>query len=329
MKKMQKVIQCELCPKYCVLREYERGFCRVRINIEGKLYLLTYGLPCAAHVDPIEKKPIFHMLPASKSFSIATVGCCLDCRFCQNWEISQGKPEFARTYNMPPEKVIKLAKKYSCRSISFTYTEPTVFYEYMYDTAKLAKAQGLKTVFVTCGYINEKPARELSKVIDAANIDLKGYSEKYYKEVCAGELKPVLKCIEIMKNLGVLVEITNLIVPTLNDDLKMIERMCKFVAENYGKDTPLHFSAFYPAYKLKNLPRTSPKILKDAYDIARSFGLYYVYTGNVRIGKGTENTFCPKCSEMLIERYGYVVASYKIKDGKCPSCNTKIYGIWK
>ena len=319
-------VQCELCPRMCILSPGQRGECRARENIDGELTTLVYGNPCAVHVDPIEKKPLFHVLPGSPIFSIATAGCNLHCRFCQNWEISQRPPEETNNYDLPPEKVVAGALNKNCLSIAYTYSEPIIFYEYMYDTSVLAHKKGLKNVMVTAGYINEGPLRELCPVIDVANVDLKGDAE-YYREVVRGTLPPVLRTLEVMKEMGVWVEITNLIVPTLNDRPDQIKWLAGWVHDHLGPDTPIHFSRFHPMYKLRNLPPTPVETLKLARKIALDKGLRYVYTGNVP-GLPGETTFCPDCGKKVIGRIGYRILENNLKNGKCGSCGHAIPGIW-
>ncbi len=323
---MSKTVQCELCPNGCVLDEGQHSRCRARMNKGGVLYSLVYGKPCAVHVDPIEKKPFSHFLPGTTAFSIATAGCVLSCKFCQNWQISQARPEDTDTYDLPPDEVVRKAMFYECRSISYTYTEPTVFYEYMYDTAVIAKKYGIKNTMHSCGYINEKPLRKLSKYMNAANIDLKGFTEDFYKRICNGSLKPVLNSLVVLKQEGVWLEITNLVLPTLNDDMKTIREMCKWIKKNLGVDTPIHFSRFYPHYKLDNLPPTPLETITEARKTAMDVGLKYVYIGNIR--HEGENTYCPKCKKMLIEREGYFVKQNNIASGKCKFCSTSIAGVW-
>jgi pyruvate formate lyase activating enzyme len=323
---MSKTVQCELCPNGCVLDEGQHSKCRARMNKGGVLYSLVYGKPCAVHVDPIEKKPFSHFLPGTTAFSIATAGCVLSCKFCQNWQISQARPEDTDTYDLPPDEVVRKAMFYECRSISYTYTEPTVFYEYMYDTAVIAKKYDIKNTMHSCGYINEKPLRKLSKYMNAANIDLKGFTEDFYNRICNGSLKPVLNSLVVLKQEGVWLEITNLVLPTLNDDMKTIREMCKWIKKNLGVDTPIHFSRFYPQYKLDNLPPTPLETITEARKTAMDVGLKYVYIGNIR-NEG-ENTYCPKCKKMLIEREGYFVKQNNIASGKCKFCSTSIAGVW-
>ncbi len=320
-------IRCELCPEECLLENYQVGACRVRINRDDRLFSLVYGKPCALHVDPIEKKPIFHMLPGTTAFSLATAGCNLKCRFCQNWEISQAPPEKTRNSDLPPEEVVELALRKGCRSIAYTYSEPVVFFEYMLDTAKIARRRGLRNIWVTGAYINPDPLRELAPWIDAANIDLKGFTDDYYRKVCGGRLRPVLDAIELSVKLGVMVEITNLIVPTLNDDPGLIGEMCAWIGRSLGPDVPLHFSRFHPQYRLQKLPPTPLETMWKAHDRARESGLHYVYTGNVPYDERS-NTFCPACRRQLVTRVGFFVTRNHIREGSCPFCGTSIAGIW-
>ncbi len=324
---MSNDVQCLLCPFKCTLKPDERGICQVRMNMDGKLISLVYARPATIHVDPIEKKPIFHLYPGSGAFSLATFGCNLGCKFCQNWQLSQTRPEDGTNYYAPPAEIVKLAKQKNCSSIAYTYSEPIVYYEYTYDTSVLAKQKGIKNIMVTAGFINEKPMRKLAKVIDAANVDLKGFTENYYRNVCHGALKPVLKTLEICVEENVILEITNLIVTTLNDDMKMIKKMAKWIRKNLGPQIPLHFSKFTPMYKLKNLPPTPVKTLINARKTALDEGMHYVYIGNVYVKDG-ETTFCPNCGKKLVERYGYTIRSNKMKSNNCPYCGEKIYGLW-
>ena len=323
----EQTVQCELCPRRCLLMDGMRGFCRVRQAEGGKLYSLVYGNPCTYHIDPIEKKPLYHMLPASSIFSIATAGCNLRCKFCQNWTISQRPPEETDNIQMSPQEVVEQALKNKCTSIAYTYSEPIIFYEYMLDTAKLAKERGLKNVMVTAGYINEEPLRQLCKYIDAANVDLKGFNPKYLRQVCAQELGPLLEALKIFKEEGVWLEITNLIIPTLNDDMETIKEMCIWIRDNLGAETPLHFSRFTPMYKLKNLYLTPISTLEQAKEVAEKVGLKYVYIGNVP-GHPAENTYCPDCGNLLIERIGYTIKQNNIVAGICKFCGRSIPGRW-
>ena len=322
-------VQCELCPKMCIIGPGQSGECRVRINIDGVLRTVVYGFPCSlSPYDPVEKKPLFHFLPGTRILSIATVGCNLHCLNCQNWDISQRNPEDSTAGFLPPEKLVKLAKKHRYLSIAYTYSEPIIFYEYTYDTAKLARADGIRNVLVTAGYINKEPWKRLLEVVDAANIDLKGITNDFYVRICSGTLKPVQDALIIAKASGILVEVTNLVIPTLNDKPEQIRELARWVKENLGSETPLHFSGFYPQYKMQHLPSTSLKRLEMAREIAVSEGLYYVYIGNVRSKEG-ENTYCPDCKSLLIERIGYTILQNRLKDGCCPDCGREIYGVWK
>ncbi len=323
---MGKKVKCYLCPTECVIDEYQVGGCRTRINKGGVLYSLVYGKPCSVAIDPIEKKPFFHFLPGTTAFSIATAGCVLSCKFCQNWQISQAKPEETDYRDLPPDEVVRNAMFYNCRTITYTYTEPTVFYEYMYDTAQIAKKFNIKNTMHTCGYINEKPLRKLSKYMDAADVDLKAFTEDFYSRICGGRLKPVLDSLVVLRDEGVWLEITNLVIPTLNDDMKKIKEMCQWIVKNLGTDVPLHLSRFFPQYKLKDLPPASLETLENARAVALDAGLKYVYVGNIR--SDAENTYCPKCKKLLIERVGYFVKQNNMPDGKCRFCGTAIAGIW-
>ena len=322
-----KAVKCNLCPRKCVIPNGYSGKCRTRVNIDGILRTIVYGKPVAVHVDPIEKKPLFHFFPKSKVFSIATAGCNLNCIFCQNWEISQAKPEETRYMNLSPEQVVTEALSSGSKSIAYTYTEPTIFFEYMRDTAKLAKEKGLKNVYITCGYIEEKPLRELCKYIDAANVDLKGFSEKFYEEYTGGKLKPVLRTFKILKEEGVWTELTNLIIPGANDTPQDISNLCEWVVTEIGTEIPVHFSRFFPNFKILDRPPTPLSTLNMAIDIARSFGIKYIYAGNVA-GNKYESTYCHSCGKKIIERRGYLISEINNKNGKCEFCGTKIPGRW-
>ncbi|MBU1322082.1 MAG: AmmeMemoRadiSam system radical SAM enzyme [Nanoarchaeota archaeon] len=321
-----KVVKCELCPWMCIIKPDKIGMCRVRKNMAGKLYSLIYARPCAVHVDPIEKKPFYHFMPGAKAFSIATIGCNFFCEFCQNWQISKADANNIDNQfeELKPEQVIKVCKENNCQIISYTYTEPTIFYEYMLDIAKQAKKQGIKNTIVSNGYINEAPLRELCKVLDSANIDLKAFTNDFYQKVCKGKLEPVLKTLKILKQEGVWLEITNLIVPGQNDDFEKIEEMCKWIAKELGKDVPIHFSRFHPDYKMTDAKPTSVETLEKAKEIAEKY-LDYVYLGNVG---GETNTFCPKCRETVIKRSVFHASQNRIKRGKCPDCKQNIAGVW-
>ncbi len=322
------LVRCELCPRKCLIPLGKRGYCKVRENRGGRLYTMVCDLPCAVHADPIEKKPLFHVLPGTKSFSIATAGCNLGCRFCQNWTISQYPPEQTNNYYLPPKDVVEMAKRSNCPSIAYTYTEPTVFYEYMLETARLAKESGIMNVMHSAGYINEEPLREICKYLDAANIDLKAFTERFYGELCDATLEPVLNTLKILKEEGVHTEITNLIIPTKNDSPEEIKKMCKWIVKNLGKEVPIHFSRFSPQYRMRNLSPTPVKTLEMAEKIAREEGLRYVYIGNVPGHRG-ENTYCPNCNRLLIQRMGFHVLGNHVVEGGCKYCKAKISGVWK
>ncbi|MCD4701493.1 MAG: AmmeMemoRadiSam system radical SAM enzyme [Candidatus Aegiribacteria sp.] len=324
---MSNSVQCVLCPHLCILAPGERGRCSVRLNIDGELISLVYGRPVAVHIDPVEKKPLFHFMPGIDVFSIATAGCNLKCEFCQNWEISQAAPEDVTPYDMPPEAVVENALAYGCAAIAYTYTEPVVYFEYTKDCARLARDAGIKNILVTAGYINRGPLSELAEYIDAANVDLKSMSDTYYRNICGGTLQPVLDTIIHLKESGIWVEITNLIVPTLNDDPDEIDILARWVLEHTGSDTPLHFSRFFPMYRLTDLPPTSVDTLQGARERAKDTGLNYVYVGNAVTPEGII-TKCPGCGETLIARHGYMITENNILNGNCGNCSTPIAGVW-
>ena len=322
-------VQCVLCQRKCILKQGQRGVCTVRVNRDGMLYTLGYGNPVAVHIDPIEKKPFFHVLPGTSAFSIAVAGCNMRCLFCQNWQISQSKPDEVTAYDMPAGEVVRQAGEAGCPFIVYTYTEPTVFYEYMLDISKLARSRGLMNGMHTCGYINPVPLKELLKYMDAVNVDLKGFNENFYRKMgMMAELKPVLDTIKTIKEEGVWLELTNLVIPGWNDDPAEIRRMCIWIKENLGDDVPIHFTRFMPSFRLQNLPPTPLKKLEEAHGIAKDVGLKYVYIGNVP-GRPEENTYCPACGKIVVARIGYEVLKNNIKDSRCPFCGFKIAGIWE
>ena len=321
-------IRCEICPKECEIADLERGYCGNKENRKGTYYSLVYGESCAAHIDPIEKKPLFHYLPSTKAFSIAAVGCNFECKFCQNWRIAQYRPEQVESFYLPPKEVVSLAKRKGCPTIAYTYTEPVVFYEYMYDTAKLAKSEGIGSVMISNGFINEEPLIELCKQLGGVKIDLKAFTEKFYKDYCSGELKPVLDTLKTLKKVGIWYEIVVLLIPTLNDSEGEIREMCQWIKAELGVQVPVHFSRFHPMYKIKNLPSTPVKTLETARKVAREVGLHYVYLGNVPGNEG-ESTYCPGCGEVVIRRIGYHIIKNAIKGGKCPKCGHVIPGVWE
>jgi len=320
--------KCLICPNECVIKEGETGTCHNRINHEGKIYSIAYGNPCAVNIDPIEKKPLNHFLPGSEAFSIGTAGCNLACMNCQNWTISQTSPKDTRNYDLMPDKLIAQTIASNCQSIAYTYSEPISFYEYTLDSAKLARQQGIKNVLVTAGYINEEPLRNFLKYIDAARVDLKSFSNDIYLKLSAGTLQPVLNTLKIVAELGVWLEIVNLVVPGWTDDLDMIKRMCNWLAINGLANYPLHFDRFHPEYKLTQLSATPIGVLSKAREIAIAEGIKYVYVGNVP-GLEAQNTYCPKCHELIIERRGFTVLQKNLVKGGCKKCGEKIPGVWE
>ena len=320
--------KCLICPNECVIKEGEAGLCHNRINHEGKLYSIAYGNPCAVNIDPIEKKPFNHFLPGSKAFSIGTAGCNLACMNCQNWTISQTSPKETRNYDLMPDVLIGEAISNHCQSIAYTYSEPISFYEYTFDSAKLARQQGIKNVLVTAGYINEEPLRNLCKYIDAARVDLKSFSNDIYLKLSAGSLQPVLNTLKILAESGVWLEIVNLVVPGWTDDLDMIKRMCNWIVKNGLGNYPIHFDRFHPEYKLTQLSSTPIGILSRAREIALSEGIKFVYVGNVP-GLESQNTFCPKCHDLIIERRGFSILQNNLAKGCCTKCGEKIPGVWE
>ena len=322
-----KKIKCVLCPRECQVADIERGYCGGRENQGGTYYSLVYGKPCSINIDPIEKKPLFHFRPGTTAFSLATAGCNMECKFCQNWDISQMRPEQVKSVDLPPAMVVKACKENSTKTIAFTYTEPVISEEYVVDTAIEGNKQGISTVIISNGYIQKKPLDEVCKLVPAIKIDLKGFTEKFYKETCSGELKPVLdSLIEIKKN-GVWLELVVLIVPGLNDSTDEAEKMTKWIRSNLGSSVPIHFTRFHPMYKIKNLPSTPVATLEKCREIGMKNGLDFVYIGNVP-GHEAEHTYCPKCKKKIIERYGYTVTTSGLKNGTCGYCKEKIPGVW-
>jgi pyruvate formate lyase activating enzyme len=320
------MVHCQLCPHQCVLAEADRGPCRARAVKGGRLYTLVYGNPCAVHLDPMEKKPFYHFLPGAPVLSIATAGCNLHCVNCQNWEISQSKPEETRNTDMPPARLVEYAKQQGIPAIAYTYSEPIIFYEYVRDTAALARENQIRNVLVTAGYILEKPLRELCRVVDAATVDLKGFSDRLYRKITGATLKPVLRALEVMREEGVWVELTRLIVPTLTDDMDEVKSMCAWLVRTLGPSTPLSFLRFHPAYRLQGLPPTPAEVLAQARQIALSAGLHYVFVGNVP-GHEAQNTICPRCGLQVISRRGFQVLDNRLNHGRCP-CGELIPGVW-
>ena len=320
-------LQCEKCPQGCLLNDSDVGFCRSRVANNGQIYSIAYGNPCAVHIDPIEKKPFFHFLPTTNAFSIAVAGCNFRCLNCQNWQISQVSPKESDNVDLMPEEVVKACIAAKCESIAYTYSEPTTFYEYAYDTAKLAREQKIHNLWKSNGYINEKPLRQLCKVLEAANIDLKIYDEEIYKKLSSGKLTPVLRTLKVLREEGVWLEITNLVIPTWTDNFDTIKRMCEWLCANGLSDAPLHFSRFTPLYKLSQLPSTPTETLEKEHTIAKESGIKFVYLGNVA-GHWAENTYCPKCKKTIVERRVFTILSNHIVKGKCKFCGEKIPGVW-
>jgi pyruvate formate lyase activating enzyme len=320
-------VKCNLCPHQCVISEGARGHCRVRENRGGRLYSLVYGQPCALHVDPIEKKPFYHFLPTATALSLATAGCNLRCKYCQNWNISQAAPEEVETADLPPDKLVALSVSKQAPVLAYTYSEPIIFYEYMLESARQGRALGLRNVVISAGYINPEPLRELCQAVDAIKIDLKGFNDNFYRDVCGGTLAPVLESIQTIAASGTHLEIVNLVVPTLNDDLDEMRELCTWLVESVGPNVPLHFSRFHPDYQLRNLPDTPQETLEQVWAIAREQGVRYAYVGNLP-GHPGNNTLCHHCGELIIGRQGFWVTEYHISEGKCQFCGTPIPGVW-
>ncbi|MBN2508130.1 MAG: AmmeMemoRadiSam system radical SAM enzyme [Verrucomicrobia bacterium] len=349
--KLGRNVQCKVCPNNCLLAPGDRGHCRNRINRDGTLYTLAYGNPCTFHVDPVEKKPLYHFLPGTRTFSLATAGCVFRCLNCQNWEISQRKPEDTKNPRGPefrfrpplpasltheqmerlslfPEDAAAVAAALGCPTISYTYSEPTAFYEYTQDTCKAARAHHLRNIVVSCGSIEERAARDLYAWVDAAHVDLKGFDEAVYQKLNSGRLAPVLRTLKLLRDLGVWFEIINLIVPTYTDPPDMIRRMCAWIAKELGPDRPLHFSRFHPQYKLSHLPPTPIATLVRARDLARAEGLRHVYIGNAPGLEDAGITRCPNCRKAVVRRDIYAVTHLDIVQGKCRFCGAPIPGVW-
>jgi pyruvate formate lyase activating enzyme len=322
-----KMVQCLLCAQRCLIPAGSRGRCRVRYNDDGVLRSLNYGHPAAMHVDPIEKKPFFHFLPGSQAFSLATVGCPLHCRFCQNWEISQGRPEDAPGEFIAPVRLAEAAATRKVPVVAFTYNEPTVFLEYLVDIARRARKHERRTVLVSCGFMNEAPLDELCGCLDAIKIDLKGFSPDFYRKVCSAELDPVLRSIKQVARRGVHLELVNLVVPTLNDSSVMLHDLCHWVMDELGPDVPVHFTRFHPDYQLQHLPPTPVATLEKAREMALTAGLHYPYVGNVP-GNPGNHTYCPACGAIVIERHGFLLKALRMRDGSCSACGRTIAGVW-
>ena len=318
------MVQCFLCPNKCILSSGQIGICKARKNVEGELYSMVYGKIVSAHLDPIEKKPLFHFLPGTKAYSIATTGCNLQCKFCQNWQIAQVFPWDVQTQDMTPEEVVEEALKSRAKTIAYTYTEPTVFYEYMFDIAKLAHKNGLKNVVISAGYISPEPLRDLLPHIDAYKIDFKGFNDKFYQKMTiTGQVAPILEAMKIIKESGTWLEIVNLVIPGENDSNQDLMGLIEWVRDNLGPDVPLHFSRFHPDYKLTNTPPTPKETLKKARQMALDAGLNYVYIGNIADPESS-STYCPETGEVVIQRQGFFVTKDDLKENQC-----QIPGIWE
>lgn len=325
--KKDNYVQCHLCPKNCIIKEDKYGNCGVRKNINGKLISEVYGKAVSVAIDPIEKKPLYHFYPGSKILSFGTVGCNLHCKFCQNYNTSQAKPGEYPSTKISPKQLIELTLKKNCHSIAATYNEPTIFYEYMFDTFKLAKKNKIKTVAVSNGYINKEPLKKLLPYLNAINVDLKAFTNEFYTKISNASLDPILETLKTIHKSKTWLEITNLIIPSLNDDLNQIKEMCNWIKDNLSVNIPLHFSAFYPMYKLDNIEPTPKEILIKARDIAKETGIKYVFIGNIFTEDG-ESTFCPNCSKIVISRKGYQIIENNVINNHCKYCKNKIQGVF-
>jgi len=322
-------VRCHLCAHHCTIADGKRGICQVRENREGVLYTLAYGLSISQAVDPVEKKPLFHFYPGSTAFSYATVGCNFRCSFCQNWQISQMVRDEGRLvgHDASPNHLASAARHYGCKSIAYTYTEPTIFFEYAYDTAVIAAKWNIKSIYVTNGYMTEEMLDAFGPYLHAANVDLKAFSDDFYRTICGARLQPVLDTIKAMKERGIWVEITTLVVPGLNDSEEELREIAEFIAQEAGKDTPWHVSRFRPDYEMRDRHATPLATLERAREIGLEAGLRYVYQGNVP-GTERENTYCYKCHNLLVRRYGFGVLKNLILPGsKCPHCGAIIDGV--
>ncbi|HSQ35201.1 MAG TPA: AmmeMemoRadiSam system radical SAM enzyme [Candidatus Binatia bacterium] len=319
-------VRCTLCPNECRIVDGKRGDCGVRENRRGVLVTLVHSQPCAVHVDPIEKKPLFHYLPGARAFSLATAGCNFNCRFCQNWEISQRRPEQVRPVDLPPAAAVRQARESGCPVIAHTYSEPVVCFEYVRDCAALGRENGIPNVMISNGFIQKKPLLELCRVLGAVKIDLKAFSEVFYREQCGGELQPVLDTLLTLRGEKIWFEIVVLLIPGLNDGRQEIERMCRWIGRELGPDVPLHFSRFAPSYMIKNIPPTPPETLRMAHAIARGAGIRFCYIGNLLSDAG--NTYCPNCGTLLIRRLLYSIEKEGLRNDRCRSCQTVIPGVF-
>ena len=322
-------LKCEVCSRGCILKEGQRGFCHIRQNLNGEIILTSYGYTTGLAIDPIEKKPLYHFLPSSKVLSFGTLGCNMGCMFCQNWHISKSKEDTSLLQKVAPAEIARIAKDYDCKSIAFTYNDPVIFLEYAIDTAKEAHKLGIKTIAVTAGYINKEARKDLFEHIDAANVDLKSFSEKFYRKNCLASLEPVLDTLKYIKQkTNTFLEITTLLIEGENDSDEEIKKECEWIKNNLGENTPIHFSAFHPSYKFLDYPGTKAQALLKARDIASGTGLNYVYTGNIQ-NTGTSSTYCKNCKNMIIKRNGFMVEELYIDgEGKCSFCKTPCDGVF-
>ena len=323
-----KRLRCDLCFRNCLINEGDTGFCRVRKNVEGKLYSMVYGRPAGLQIDPIEMEPMYHMFPGHQNLCVFTASCNFRCRHCHNWHISQRGPDEVASKELSPDEVVETAINKRCRSISHSINEPAVFYEYMYDIASIAKERGLMTLFHTNGYLNEMPLRDLLKYMDSVTVDLKAFTDRFYREISSASLEPVLNSLKIIKEENVHLEIVNLVIPTLNDDADEIRSMCVWIRDELGDTVPLHFNRFTPIYKLSGLSPTPVRTLERSAGIAFDTGLKYVYIGNLP-GHKHNSTYCPSCGERLIYRTHISVLENNIDKGRCNSCGYHIEGIWE
>ncbi len=322
-----RLVRCLLCSHGCSIFPGERGRCRARMNVDGQLRSLVYGRPLAVHLDPIEKKPFYHFLPGAAAFSLGTAGCPFRCRFCQNWEISQARPEDHAAAYVPPGEVVAAASTRKAPVVAFTYNEATVFTEYFTDIAREGRTRGLRSVLVSCGFMREEPLREMCEVLHAIKIDLKGYSPAFYRDVCGAELAPVLRSIRQVAKRGVHLEIVNLVVPTLNDSGTMLRELADWVVGEAGPDVPVHFTRFHPDYQLRNLPPTPVSTLERARETGMERGLRFAYVGNVP-GHPGNHTYCPGCGKVVIGRKGFFVVENHLAKGRCRFCRRAIPGVW-
>ncbi len=327
-KRADREVQCRLCPRECVILPGQRGFCKVRENQAGTLVSRVHGFPVALHVDPVEKKPFFHVRPGAQAFSLGTAGCNFTCQFCQNYDISQAAPEDIPAPARSPGELVEQARQAGCTLMAFTYSEPVVFYEYMADCARAARDAGIGSVMVSNGYINPKPLAELLPLLTAVKIDLKGFTEAFYGDTCGGRLQPVLDTLKLLKEHKTWTEVVTLVIPGLNDSASELSRLAAWVAAEMGPRVPLHFSRFMPMYRMRNLPPTPYETLKQARALALKEGCQFVYIGNAP-GLGGENTACPACGQTVIERFGNRVLENRLKAGACPACNAAIPGVWR